>query len=290
MRPGLMLLVLATVSGAQAGAWLQPPGKAYLRLSGGWLETDSRFDASGHAVPFDDFGGFRDTTYRDLESILYMEVGVHPRLTVLGTALAKSLRASQEAAVYRTRGLSDVMVGLKTRLWKGLWHVGSLSAEWWLPTGYEPDHYPALGSGTRTLRLGAHAGASAGKVWANADVIYGFRQTPFRNQLWGILSGGYALSSRLAARGSVGVLSPLGKTKQIPEALFDPATVDARGVEAAATLSWGVGAWALEGEVRGPLQGENILNGTRVALAVATRSNVRLWGEDPPRGPWGMQP
>ena len=290
----LVVAVLAalTVSGARAGAWLQEPGEAYLRLSTGRLETDRRYNPDGDEVPFDDYGGFRRTTYRDLEAIIYGEVGVHPRVTVLGTGILKSLEARQKAAVSTARGLSDVMLGVRTKLWKSLWHVGSVSAEWWLPTGYDETHYPALGSGAHEVRMGAHAGASAGRLWANLDVQVGLRQSPFRDRMVGLMSAGYSLSSRLAVRGTMGVLEPLGRAPaDAPEqALFDPTAVDTRLAEASATVSYALGRWALEGELRGPLRGENTLAGTRFGLAVATARSVRLWGQAPGPGPWGSAP
>ena len=290
----LGLVVFGAVSPVRAGAWLQEPGKAYLRLSGGWLETQDRYDPDGERVPFDDFGGFRETTYRDLESILYAEVGMHPRLTLLTTFMFKSVRASQPAVHYQTRGAADFMVGAKTKIWKGLWHVGSASAEWWFPTGYDETRYPSLGSGRGEVRLTLQAGASVGKAWANADAGVGLRSSPFRDRFLGLLSGGYSMSSDWALRGSLGWIEPLGEVspddRPDPSAAFDPATVDTRALEASGVLSYKLGVWAVEAEVRGPLWGENTLAGTRFSLAVATGSSVRLWGEEPPPPVWGVQP
>lgn len=280
--PRLLAAVLALflgVSSSEAGAWLQPEGKAYLRLSGGWLETRERYDKNGDVIPFDDSGGFRKTTYRDAESILYGEVGLTWDVTVLGAMIFKSLRATQEAAVFKAEGTADGMLGVKAKLWRGWWHVGSVSAEWWFPTGYDETLYPSLGSGTHGLRGGLHGGVSGHGWWSNVDLHYMLREEPFRDQFHGTFSAGARLSRTLALRGTVGAHTPLGEEgTQSSLLLFDPATVDAFQVDVSGVVSLDLGQIDLECELRSVVNGENTLKGTRVSFAVATSPRVRLWG------------
>jgi hypothetical protein len=276
-------ILLLLVAPAHGGAWLQPEGRAYVRLSGGLLSTDERFDADGHRVPFDDAGGFRSTDYQDLLVVLYAEMGIHRDWTLLFEGTLKSVTATQNSAVYRSRGTGDLGVGVKRKLWRNLWNVGAVTGFLRFPTGYDETDYPSVGSGVTDLGLVFQAGASTFDFWMNLDLSFVLRGGNFRDQTGAALTGGWKASRRIGLRGEVrggipvGGLPPASTDSLAP---FDPNGVDPRYLDLAATLSVQVvRGVSVEAEVRSTVAGENTLRGTRFGFALATTPSVRLWGD-----------
>ncbi len=262
-----------TATAARAGAWLQEPGTAYVRVMTGYLGTRERFDPDGHRVPFDQAGGgFRNTRYLDLSTWVYLEAGLAPGWTLVATGSWKRLRAEQPSAVFTTYGLGDAGVGVKRALQRHGPAVASVRAVLVTATGYDAGEYPALGSGVTDLELAGSLGRSLGAAWLNGDVEFVFRGGVFRNRVGGAVAGGLPVAPRLDLRGEARFGGPVGRERASTESLrFDPAAVDPSGLEAAGTVSWRVGAGlALEAEVRRALAGRNTLAGTRWGLAVAT--------------------
>lgn len=256
-----------------AGAWLQPDGTAYVRLSGGYLSTSERYDENGDIVPWDTSGGgFRNADYQDIEMILYTEVGFHRGWNLVGMASWKTVEAKQPSAIFQTWGFSDIQIGLKRELW--IWSSTVTSAMGYitLPTGYDETDYPALGSGVTDLSLVGMAGTSGRALWATGEAEYRFRGGNFRNQVRGAIGGGWNLSSRFGLRGETrGVLSVGEEGLPTGDPRFDPAKVDPTYLDLAGTVSYRMGRGvALEAEVRSTVSGKNALSGTRWSLALAT--------------------
>jgi len=277
---GLLLIASVSPGRALAGAWLQPEGTAYLRLSGGVLSTESRFDQNGDSVPFDAAGGgFRDTGYNDLAFTLYGELGVHEDWTVLADITWKSVEADQPSALFTTTGLADVGLGIKRALWRGSRSVASVGGYLVIPSGYDPAEYPALGSDVAEGGLRLQAGTATARFWGNLEGNLRIRSGAFRDQIGGALTGGLTLTRTLGfraeARGSVPVGSAAGGSDSVR---FDPSQVDPSQLDLAATVSYRVGGGiAVETEVRRTILGENTLEGTRFSFALATSPAVRFW-------------
>ena len=279
-RSGIAVLALAILAAgaarpvpAEAGAWLQAPGTAYVRVSGGVLTTDQRFDPGGDRAPFDLAGaGFRDTQYEDLSGHLYAEVGVHRDWNLVLGASWKHLQANQPSAVFKTYGPGDASAAVKRNLWRGPRAVASAQASVILPTGYDVGDYPSLGSHVVDVAVAALAGASFPGYWATGEVEYMFRGGVFRDRLGGALGAGWGLSSRLGLRGEARGGVAVGAAEAGSGDLrFDPATVDPSYLDLAATLSLAVGGGlAVEAETRSTVWGRNTLTGTRWGLALAT--------------------
>lgn len=275
LKPALLVLVCLVPGTARAGAWLQDEGTLYLRLGAGLLTTRERFDANGNRVQWDTSGGgFRDARYRDLGLSLYTEVGVLRGWNAIVAAGWSRLQAEQPSAVFTTYGLTDITLGVKRGLWNPGRAVTSAAVAVTFPTGYETADYPALGSGVTDVSVQALAGASAGVLWGTTEVEYRLRGGGFRNQVRGALGGGWNASRRVGFRAEVRGAAAVGTgdgTYGAGMVRFDPATVNPRYLDAAATASLAAGRGAaVEFEVRSTVAGENTLAGTRWTLAVAT--------------------
>jgi len=83
----LLALLIVAPGSADAGAWTQPKGSAYIKIAAAGLDTRSRFDREGHRVGFDDLGGTTSlaTEYRSREIRIYAEYGASDAVTLYGS-------------------------------------------------------------------------------------------------------------------------------------------------------------------------------------------------------------
>lgn len=283
MRTTLTTLLLLTffASPALAGAWLQPEGKAYLRLSSGILNTETRFDSEGEEVPFDaSGGGFRNVSYEDLAVNFYAEVGIHPDWTLIGVGSWKNLQAEQPSAIFTTYGFGDLGLGVKRSLYRSTWTVASASGMISVPTGYDPAEYPAIGSDVSEGSVSLELGRAGHAWWSNVESFLKIRGGDFRSQVGGSLGGGFSVSSSWAFRGEFRGAVPVGSTDNTGSgALFDPTAVDPSNLDVAGTVSFNLPQGvAIEAGLRSTVWGENTLKGTRFSVALATSPSLRLWG------------
>jgi hypothetical protein len=273
------LLGLVAAGDASAGAWIQAPGTAYLRVVSGILITDQRFDANGDHVPWDTSGGgLRNSEYQDFSASLYGEVGVTRGWNAIFWTEWKHLEAQQPSAVFTTYGFGDVALGIKRSILAGGGTVMAAVAGIAFPTGYDMNEYPALGAGVTEGIFQAQLGRYWGGPWSNLEAEFRVRGGGYANQLRGALGGGFGLIRRVAVRGEARGLWSLGTPDTTTTTgFFDPETQNPRYLDLAGTFSVTVGhGVAVEGEVRSTVMGENTLAGTRWSLALAT-SPVWVW-------------
>lgn len=274
----LPMFLFVAPSVVWAGAWLQEPGTAYARVSGGYLSTQTRFDENGDKVQWDTSGGgLRNSKYQDFGASFYTEVGVAPGWNAVASVSWKRLVAAQPSANFKTFGFSDVHLGVKRAVWSNARVVSSVAVGLTLPTGYDVDDYPSLGSDATDVSVTGSVGTSSAGFWGTADVEYRWRGGVFRDVLGGSLGGGFSPATRLGLRGELRGGSAVGSGSASADAIrFDPATVDPSHLDVAGTASYAVGrGLALEAEVRSTVSGENTLAGTRFGFALATQPAVR---------------
>jgi hypothetical protein len=267
---------------ATAGAWVQREGEAYIRLTGGYLEADERFDKDGNKIPFNET---IPTVYQDFAMTLYTELGVHPQVTLIGDVNWKALEANAKGVGFSdssTTGFADARLGLKVGVGKWNTTVASIGGVITFPTGYDPTDYPALGSDVTELTLDAQIGDASIKSWINGEAWIKFRGGDFRDQIGGALGMGFDVAGPLAFRGEGRGGLPLGKPRENNDPVVDPADFDPAFFDLAGTLSFRVGgAVALEAEARTTVGGRNTLRATRWTVGIATSPAARLW--EPPR-------
>jgi len=151
-----------------------------------------------------------------------------------------------------------------------------------VPTGYDPDAYPALGSDVTDFLFTAQVGDASIKSWINGEASYRVRGGDFRDQVGGALGLGFDIVSPLAVRGEARGVLPLGEARRNDDPFVDPADFDPSYLDLAATLSWRVvRGLAIEAEMRHTIGGRNTLRGTRWSLGFATSPAWRLWRPGP---------
>lgn len=282
-NPALLTILLLALlpAPARAGAWVQPPGEAYFRVLGGWLETDERFDGDGTKVPFQEDV---PTVYRDFAAAVYGEIGVSRHVTLVTDIQWKRLAA--DAAGTRddstNTGFADAGFGVKVAAARWKTTVASVGAMIVVPTGYDPDAYPALGSDVTDFLFTAQIGDASIKSWINGEASYRVRGGDFRDQVGGALGLGFDIVSPLAFRAEARGVLPLGEARSNDDPLVDPADFDPSYLDLAGTLSLRVvRGLAVEVEGRHTIGGRNTLRGTRWSLGFATSPAWRLWRPGP---------
>ena len=108
---------------AHAGAWTQPPGNLYARLTYAGITSRTRFDADGERVDLEPrfaFGG-RDgaTEYRAREARAYAEYGLIERFTTYGSLTLKSVVMDEPVVKSTKFGTGDFIVGGRYRVLGG---------------------------------------------------------------------------------------------------------------------------------------------------------------------------
>ena len=276
-----LLCGLLPVDAAWAGAWLQPYGTAYLRITSGVLVSDERFDERGDRVPWDtSSGGLRDAEYHDMNVSAYGEVGFARGWNAIFWTEWKHLEAQQPSAVFTTYGFGDIALGVKRALLVGSENVVSLVAGVAFPTGYDVNEYPALGSGASEGIFQAQFGRYWGGPWSNVEAEFRVRGRDYADQLRGALGGGFGAFQRVGIRGEARGALSLGvpDSSGTSTGFFNPETQNPSYLDLAGTLSVTIGhGVAVEGEVRSTVIGENALAGTRWSLALATSPVWMLW-------------
>jgi hypothetical protein len=275
----VFLLNLLVPRAGLAGAWVQPEGEAYVRLTGGYLATDERFDRDGNKIPFHET---TPTEYQDLLMALYAEVGIDGHVALITDLAWKAVDAKVQNAATgadsSTAGFADAGLGLKVVVAKWNTTVTSVGAMLRFPTGYDPDDYPALGSDVSEITLSAQMGDASIKSWINGEAYFMLRGGDFRNQVGGALAMGFDITRILAFRGEARGGLPLGDARVNDDPQVDPADFDPSFFDLAATLSLKVArGLAVEAEARNTLGGRNTLRSVRWTFGIATSPTLRLW-------------
>jgi hypothetical protein len=140
------VVLLSTVSLVSAGAWTQPPGDSYLKLTAQRGETDSSFDDLGNQVPRPGNG-----LLTDFGLWMYGEYGLASAITLIADAPYRRLSEKRQFAggigQERSNGLGDLSIGLRWRL-RERPLVVSVAAGMAIPLGYSIQRDTRLPLGT----------------------------------------------------------------------------------------------------------------------------------------------
>jgi hypothetical protein len=261
------LLLSAAPRAACAGAWTRAPGGFYVRAEVAGRSTDEEFDAAGRRQPY--VSGLSPGEYRGRALRLYGEYGLAPGWTVTGSTAWQSLEVEERAAVWTTRGLSDVRLGLRRRLAASDW-VSAVALEIKIPTGYDTDDFPGLGSGDADAALALQLGRSFGRAWGTGEAGVNVRGGALAEELFGSIEGGMTAAGPLDLRAGLRYRRAL--TGNRAQGSFDPSRVDARSLDLSTTASWRVTPrLALEVGATRTLSGRRTLTGTEWSAALAVQ-------------------
>jgi len=194
---------------ARGGAWVQPKGDSYLKLSLFGMRSAERVGPDGSTMPADPSGG--DYVERMLYS--YLEHGLSSKLTLLGSFAWKDMRVEADPE-FGTKSTGDLRLGGRWGLVQGPKAL-SLEALIWIPTypasdlsqppGQRAQNLPA-GIGQMQAELRALGGLSLFPLplYGNLDLGYRVRGGDYPDQWIGALElggGSASFFSKLELRG-----------------------------------------------------------------------------------------
>ncbi len=197
LRGFLIALVLtaAACPTAYAGAWVQPKGGSFVKLS--WFATRSseRAGPDGSSMPADPSGG----DYVEQMLYGYFEYGLITRLSLLGSFAYKDMTVEAEPE-FGTRSTGDLRLGGRWGLVQGpkalaLEGIVSIptypASDLSQPPGQREQNLPA-GTGQTEAELRVLGGMSLYPLplYANLDLGYRVRGGGFSDQWLGVLEFG----------------------------------------------------------------------------------------------------
>ena len=205
------LLALCWAGEVGAGAWSQPRGGYYAKLSGIHYSTSEVFNDMGRRAAM----GMDDNQFRARQVLAYGEYGLRERLTLTGQVGAGRLVSEDRFVERITWGLGDVHLGAKYQLTEGPL-VLSPQVEVAFPSGYDPEYDPALGTGHSELGTRLLAGLSLYPLplYAGAEAGYKLRGGPFSNQVSYFVELGATPHPRLFAKGFVASVYTLAEDSE----------------------------------------------------------------------------
>jgi hypothetical protein len=179
-------LLAATIQLVGPGAWGLAPGHYYAKFSGTFYRADEFFNRAGKRQPL----GLNKDRFSAEQLFVYLEYGVAERLTVIGRTKIGREVVQNSLLKRTTTGIGDVEVAGQYQ-----WLDKPLAIAVWigfkLPTGYDPQFEPPLGTGDPDMEAKLLAGR-AFSPWAfylGAEAGYRWRGGRFSNQinyLWNI--------------------------------------------------------------------------------------------------------
>ena len=196
----IALLLEGTVNQVAAGAWSQPAGHYYTKLSGIFYSADEVYNEMGVRQA----QGMDDDSFDGSQGFLYVEYGLRERLTVVSQINAGVLAAMDTFTKRETTGIGDVDLGVKYQLTDGP-IVVSPFATLKIPTGYNEHFDPPMGTGHADLELRLLAARSLYPlpVYVGAESGFRFRGGEYSNQLPYFLEVGVTPHPRVFAKGYV---------------------------------------------------------------------------------------
>ena len=201
-----LVLIGAWASEASAGAWAQPKGHYFAKVSGISYAAEEVFNDMGKRSPM----GLDENHFSAHQTFVYGEYGILERLTLVGQFGLGRLVAEDRFVERTTWGLGDIQLGAKYQLTSGKLVVAP-HLELKLPTGYDRAHDPALGTGDPDVELRLLGGSSLYPlpIYLGAEAGYRVRGGPFSNQVSYALELGANLHARLFAKVFVGAVNTL---------------------------------------------------------------------------------
>jgi hypothetical protein len=221
---------------AEAGAWAQPRGLYYAKVSSAFYAADEIYNDIGRRQSM----GLDNDEFRGQQIFLYFEYGLLERLTLDTQARAGVLTAESSAVRRQTSGIGDVEVGLKYQLADRPFVLASMISGK-LPTGYDARHRPALGAGKADgeVRLIASRSFFPQQVYIGTEVAYRLRGGRYWDQWSWSTEVGAMLPARISAKlfvNQTSTLEPMDSNMGVVNVRADISQGDCRIVGATAAF------------------------------------------------------
>jgi hypothetical protein len=263
------LLALLVAGPAWAGAWSQPAGHYYAKLSGIFYATEEAFNGMGRRQAL----GMDHDRFDAAQSFLYLEYGLRPRLTLTCQGSGGTLRASSDLAESRTAGIGDVELGVKYQLTERPAVLAPVLVVK-LPSGYHRDYDPPLGTGKVDVegRLLAARSFYPWPFYLGGEAGYRVRGGVFSNQVPLFLELGATPHPRLFAKVYLEDRETLSRGRQNSGEVGGLQVSEGDYAKAGVTLAFGVGGgiW-LEALAETHFAGDNIGAGNSWGLGLSYR-------------------
>jgi hypothetical protein len=282
------LILVALPLPARAGAWTQPQGSFYVKLSYALAWADEQIKCCvDEPQPLLDFRDRGDVTEGALS--LYGEYGlpvpVPGGLTVLAAVTMKFLEIDTERALRTTAGFADLSLGVRWGLPLAMLApvVLAVQIEGKIPTGYTAnlpggEQIPYLGNGVFELTSSLLAGVSFWPPPVYVTGGLGFRwrgedenaqgRIDYANELPWSLEAGVTLAERVLVQATLDGIVALGDVEELDvAALTPPASRSVRAGAGLIVLPWrGLQVGVSYQRVLG---GVNVILSDQVTLGVA---------------------
>ena len=194
------VLALAGPPEASAGAWAQPQGQYYAKVSTILYASDEVYNDMGDRAAM----GMDGEEFTSRQAFAYIEYGLLPKLSLVGQTSLGRLEARSDFTEQITEGLGDLELGLKYQvLERPLAVAAQLKTK--LPTGYHDEYMPPLGTGSADLEMRLLGGMSLYPLpmYAGVEGGYRLRGGRFSDQIPYAMELGGSPHDRVFAKGYV---------------------------------------------------------------------------------------
>ncbi|MFC1890128.1 hypothetical protein ACFL4G_10265 [Thermodesulfobacteriota bacterium] len=190
----LLLLVIPGI--ASAGAWTQPKGVMYNRMSVNYYRSTAAYGTDGGLADLDKNGVFEDYNFT-----WYQEYGLLERLTLITSIPYKFVHHEDDAFKSNTWGPGDIDVAARIRLFEKPFILG-LQPLVKLPYGYDEDEDVPIGNGQADFEIRLLFGRSLHPLpaYAGVEIGYRFRAGDPSDEIRYLAEAGCTFTPRISAR------------------------------------------------------------------------------------------
>ncbi len=273
-------LVALAATPTRAGAWLQAPAGYYAKFSASYVYSETEFDNTGAVVPILTSNPLvRAAAYREVDLSTYVEYGLSPRATIVGSLPFKVLTSRRTeitdlADLIRevdvtNAGFSDLHLGVRTPVVRGHTPV-SVELVGKVPLGYDrspSNGGPALGSGYADLIGAILVGTTIRSGYLSASASYRVRGGPLADDA-GFLAQAGGTRGRVSGQAMLeGWYSTVPPAPLEVSSTTEPANQDVLKVIASLGVRTGAHA-VVAAEMYHVIDGKNTVTGTTVAISL----------------------
>lgn len=210
-----------------AGAWTQPQNNFYFKVSMASSKAKKQFTNKGKTATLEQ----ENTPYenRELGFSAYLEYGVTNWLTGVVSLPHKSIESNTKSFIRENKGSGDLTLGARIGF-NPLFNLNSpivtaAQINFKIPTGYDNENVPSIGSGQKDIDLKFMAGTSFYPIPAyfTGDIGFRYRADYPANEIPYYAELGYTFKNRILVRGFIDGVATLGDLDEP----FNPAALAA---------------------------------------------------------------
>ncbi|QEM70270.1 transporter [Geobacter sp. FeAm09] len=262
-----VLLVAVSAATAFAGAWTEPRGAFYEKLSYNYYYAHETFDGGGNRAGTAGNGKFTDNNISN-----YAEYGLTDDLTVINALTYKWLENENDDSRATAAGIGDVDLGARYKLHES--HAGIVSAQVLvkIPGTYGKSDPLPLGNGQVDAELRFLYGRSLYPFipgYANVELGYRWRTDGPADELRYLAEFGLDFTKSVYGRVKLDGIYSMDNGRKLDGSGNPTATNNFDLGKLDVAVGYKIGpAWGLELSCRPDIYGQNTAAGTNYSLAV----------------------